>query len=184
MKTSVLLAAFVLTASMVAGVWAKEREPDPALGAKLYSANCGRCHNYRPAIELGDREWSIVIAHMRVVAGLPGDHARHIEAFLRLGNNPARPTPPDVAAGSPPLSGKDLMQRYACQGCHVVGGVGGAAGPNLDTVFRRRDEMWIRVQIRNPRQHNSDTLMPHFGLRDAEVSAILAVLRQNQLPDE
>ncbi len=47
----------------------------------------------------------------------------------------------------------------------------------LDTIFDRRDEKWIREQIKNPRSHNPRTVMPAMGLSDAEVSAVLEELR-------
>ncbi len=136
---SSLLVALTLA---VVGVHAADDPPDPARGAKLYSANCGRCHNLRAATELGDLEWAIVVTHMRVTAGLPGDQARDIEAFLQASNNPVRLALPPVAAG-PDASGDELIDRYACRGCHVIHGQGGTAGPALDDLFERRDETWI-----------------------------------------
>ena len=150
---------------------------DPVRGAKLYSDNCGRCHNARPPATHRDREWSLAMQHMRIVAGLPGQQARDIEAFLRQSNDPPPPeTVARASAGSP--SGEVLMERYGCVGCHALGGVGGQVGPALDGVIERRGEEWVRAQIRNPRQHNPATIMPVFGLSEAEVTAIVEALRR------
>ncbi len=70
---------------------ADELKGDPGRGAKFWADNCGRCHNPRPPSDHRDREWSLIITHMRVQAGLPGAQARDIEAFLRMANNPPRP---------------------------------------------------------------------------------------------
>lgn len=156
-----------------------DETPDFARGASLYSANCGRCHNARGPGEYSDGTWPMIVTHMRVISGLPGDQAREIEAFLRASNNP----PVRVAAKMVPsveLSGEQLMQQYGCRGCHTFGGNGGTIGPSLDGLFERRDEAWVRSQIQRPRMHNAKTVMPEFGFSDAEVSRIISVLREGR----
>ena len=152
--------------------------PDLARGAGLYSANCGRCHNPRGPGEYSDREWPIVVTHMRVIAGLPGDQARSIEAFLRAANNPppAKRRPPAQPA-QPAKSGEDLIDLYGCRGCHKIQGSGGAIGPGLDDLFERRSESWVRSQIRFPREHNDKTVMPQYGLTEEQVARIVRALR-------
>ncbi len=148
-----------------------------ARGARLYSANCGRCHNPRGASEFSDGYWPLIVTHMRVIAGLPGDQAREIEAFLRASNNP----PVRVVAKRMPskhMSGDELIAQYGCRACHKIEGDGGAVGPSLDGLFERRDEDWVRVQIKQPRTHNPKTVMPDMGLGDSEATAIIEVLRR------
>jgi len=48
--------------------------------------------------------------------------------------------------------------------------------PDLQGVFERRDEVWIRTQIQHPRKNNPLTLMPDFGFTDDQVAAIVEVL--------
>ena len=154
-----------------------EETTDFARGASLYSANCGRCHNARGPAEYSDGTWPIIVTHMRVIAGLPGDQAREIEAFLRASNNP----PVRVAARKVPstkLSGEQLLQQYGCRGCHQIDGSGGTIGPSLDGIFERRGEAWVRTQIQRPKENNAKTVMSEFGLTDAEVSRIISVLTQ------
>lgn len=57
-----------------------------ARGAKAWSQNCGRCHNFRAAKELNDQEWAVSVTHMRVRANIPGDVAKDIIAFLQASN--------------------------------------------------------------------------------------------------
>ena len=150
-----------------------------ARGARFYSDNCARCHNARPPVEHRPREWSIIIVHMRVAAGLPGAQARDIEAFLRVSSTPPRPIGRE-AAKAVPLSGSQLIDQYGCRGCHVIEGTGGAIGPDLDTVFERRDEAWVQKQIENPRGQKADSVMPAFGLSREQIDAIIEVLRKSQ----
>ena len=74
-------------------------------------------------------------------------------------------------------SGRALIERYACQGCHVIGGEGTKVGPELDTLFKRRQEAWVRAQLRNPRVNNPTTVMPNLGLSEAEITAIIQALK-------
>ncbi len=78
------------------------------------------------------------------------------------------------------LSGPQLIDQYGCRGCHVVGGTGGMIGPDLDTLFERREEAWIRAQIADPRRYKPDTVMPGFGLTGEQIDAIIEVLRKSQ----
>lgn len=57
-----------------------------ARGAKAWADGCARCHGMRDPKDLSDREWKVVMAHMRVRAGLDGRDARDITAFLQASN--------------------------------------------------------------------------------------------------
>ena len=171
--------AILVTAVMIPLARADEVMGDFARGAKYYADNCGRCHKARAPSEHRDREWSIVVTHMRVVAGLPGQQARDVEAYLRASNNPPRPVAP-VEVATSALSGAQLLDSYGCRACHVIGGRGGAIAPELDSVFERRDREWVRVQIQRPREHNQSTVMPELNLTDDQVATIVEVLRAAQ----
>jgi cytochrome c5 len=63
--------------------------PDPmqfARGAQGWANTCARCHNMRDPKELRDDQWRAAVAHMRVRAGLTGQEARDILAFLQGSN--------------------------------------------------------------------------------------------------
>ena len=70
--------------------------------------------------------------------------------------------------------------RYGCRGCHVIEGQGGVVAAELDTLFERREVDWIRVQLQDPRAHNPTTVMPNFGLTNAQVDAIIETLRHSR----
>ncbi len=159
---------------------AEEVSGDVGRGARFYSDNCARCHNARPPVEHRPREWSVIIVHMRLVGRIPGGQARDIEAFLRAGSIPPRPTVRPEPRAPTALSGPQLIDQYGCRGCHVVGGTGGMIGPDLDTLFERREEAWIRAQIADPRRYKPDTVMPAFGLTEEQIDAIIEVLRKSQ----
>ena len=55
-------------------------------GALVWAQNCMRCHNLRPPRERSDREWDIIVHHMRVRAGLTADEYRLIRQFLQSAN--------------------------------------------------------------------------------------------------
>jgi hypothetical protein len=84
-----LLVALVMAVAS-SGAWAEEEEKaDPmqfARGAKAWAEHCNRCHNVRDPKELQDYEWHVSVTHMRLVAGLPGNVARDVMAFLKASN--------------------------------------------------------------------------------------------------
>ncbi len=68
---------------------ANNATPSPlqiAQGAKAWSENCGRCHNFRDPKEFSDKNWDVIVTHMRTIAPLPGQAAREIKAFLKASN--------------------------------------------------------------------------------------------------
>ena len=78
------------------------------------------------------------------------------------------------------LADTQIVNQYGCSGCHKIGGAGGVLAPDLQGVFERRDEAWIRTKIQHPRQLNPLTVMPDFGFTDDQVAAIVEVLRASQ----
>ena len=101
---------------------------DPSLvaqGAKVYSENCGRCHNARPAEEYSKKEWSVVIPHMRAKAHMTGKEALAVEAFLSSTlTAEIRSDDHSSSEDKPQRSGEDLVAAFGCQGCHKIGGQG------------------------------------------------------------
>ncbi len=63
-----------------------EASPIVAGGAQLWAQNCIRCHNIRNPASLSDRQWEIVLHHMRVRANLTADEHRSILQFLKAAN--------------------------------------------------------------------------------------------------
>lgn len=66
-------------------------------GVELWGRTCGRCHNARPVHERTDREWAIIMNHMRARANLTKSGAQAILEFLQAANGSeaaaAAPTP-------------------------------------------------------------------------------------------
>ncbi len=64
----------------------KGKEGDFARGAKLWADRCAGCHNLRDPKDLTDSEWKATVTHMRIRAGISGQDARDILAFLQKSN--------------------------------------------------------------------------------------------------
>ena len=75
-----------------AGATSEEDEPavtatvSPAGGAKAWADNCMRCHNIRRPNLRSDREWAVIVHHMRVRANLTAAEHRSIVRFLQAAN--------------------------------------------------------------------------------------------------
>ena len=64
-----------------------ESDPQASLqGVELWTQNCNRCHNFRPATQFSDREWETIMTHMQVRANLTATEAQKIKEFLKLTN--------------------------------------------------------------------------------------------------
>lgn len=57
-----------------------------ARGAKAWADNCSRCHSMRDPKDLTDRQWKVVMTHMRLRAGLDAAQVRDITLFLQGSN--------------------------------------------------------------------------------------------------
>ena len=168
---------------------------DAPVGVDIYQQHCIRCHNYPAPGSRSDRQWAIIIAHMRDIGNLTGEQSRAVLEFLQSSNNPsvsdqgARVGMSSIAAEqrwrsdmrtNATLSGKDLFAQKSCSGCHVFHGQGGGVGPSLDGLFTRRSMDYIVEHIKNPRSHNTATVMPPLGLTDAEISKLVEYLKTGQ----
>ncbi len=79
----------VTDASSASTEQAETQEAPAALakgGARMWGDNCMRCHNLRPPREHSDREWALIVHHMRVRANLTAEEHRQILAFLQSAN--------------------------------------------------------------------------------------------------
>lgn len=80
---------------------ARAQRVDPMLvaeGAAMYGATCGRCHYARSPLERTDRQWVVIMTHMRVRANLTGQQARKVLAFLMATNG--QPSPGQAASSN------------------------------------------------------------------------------------
>jgi mono/diheme cytochrome c family protein len=59
------------------------------------------------------------------------------------------------------LEGAMIHQQQQCGTCHIVNGVG--ASPALNGVAHRCKD-WIEVQIRSPKRHSAETMLPAYNL--------------------
>ncbi len=55
-------------------------------GGEVWDNNCNRCHNYRVISERTDRQWKIIVNHMRVRANLSGQEAKAVLKYLQKRN--------------------------------------------------------------------------------------------------
>ena len=80
--------------------------------------------------------------------------------------------------------GKSLFRSEGCIGCHRVDGSGGHIGPNLSNIgsedFSRQ---WLTVQIRNPKKHDPESIMPSFAsLGDENLNALVTYIESLKGP--
>jgi mono/diheme cytochrome c family protein len=114
---------------------------------------------------------------------LPTDTMRAVAPPAGPPPPPARPPPPPARAQAEQTArelvtrGRNLVAAKGCTGCHVVAGKGGTVGPKLDGVIGRRGAPYVLRKLRNPRFDVASSVMPEYGLSDAEINAIVAYLQ-------
>lgn len=75
-------------------------------------------------------------------------------------------------------AGQKLFGTLGCAACHTVNGKGGTAGPDLSQEAKKgRSASWLAAQIRNPKAHTPQTVMPAYGnLSEQQVSDLVDYL--------
>jgi ubiquinol-cytochrome c reductase cytochrome b subunit len=70
--------------------------------------------------------------------------------------------------------GQQLFHSQGCISCHRVNGEGGSIGPDLSGEGKRgRSRDWLMTQIRNPKAHDTASIMPPFtALSDRQVNSL------------
>ncbi|TWX54640.1 cytochrome c [Colwellia hornerae] len=186
MKLVQLLLPFIIVTSIGASSISAfsvqaQHVSDPSLvaqGAKIFSENCGRCHNARPAEEYSKMEWSVVIPHMRAKAHMTGKEALAVEAFLGSTlTSDIRNTVSHEKSDAPKRTGAVLVAQFGCQGCHQIKGEGGTLGPALDDVISNKGEAFVLKKLANPKFNNAASAMPKYPINKEDMKAIVAFLK-------
>lgn len=55
-------------------------------GETVYEQNCSRCHATRSPVERSDRQWKIIVNHMRVKANLTAEETKEVLKYLQASN--------------------------------------------------------------------------------------------------
>ncbi len=150
-----------------------------AEGARLYSENCGRCHNARPASDYSKKEWSVVMPHMREKAHMTGKEALAVEAFLD--STLTADVRSDLKSSEkevPQRSAEELVAQFGCQGCHQIEGKGGNLGPALSGIVAAKGKEFVMKKLRDPKFNNAASAMPQYPMTDADIEVIIKFLSE------
>lgn len=102
-----------------------------------------------PNLHLQDQEAADVVAFLTWVNGIDTN------------NWPPKPLVATAVTSMTP--GEAVYKAQGCSACHIIAGVGGKVGPDLSFVGKKRDKEWIEDQLRNPKSHNPQSIMPSFA---------------------
>jgi nitric oxide reductase subunit C len=115
--------------------------------------------------------------------GLSEEEADNLIAFLdwisKVDTNDWPPEPILTAAsGRGSSMGQVLFKKYDCSACHQIGGLGGAAGPDLTHIgLEKPDAEWHIRHLKNPESVVPGSAMPEFGhLSDEELRELAEYL--------
>jgi ubiquinol-cytochrome c reductase cytochrome b subunit len=98
--------------------------------------------------------------------------------MLQSSAGPLKKQPTAAVTASEAEKGKALFNSQGCSGCHKINGIGGSLGPDLsDEGKKGRSSQWLKEQIRNPKSHFPNSVMPSFSaLSDREMSNLVDYL--------
>ena len=115
---------------------------------------------------------------------LSDDEARDISAFLMANSTPLQGDTLTVAAkpSTDPGAGASLYGESFCASCHAVQNaagnmVGGDVGPELTKVGSKVKPEWLQAWLRNPRNYDPQTEMPHYRFNDGQVATLAGFLQ-------
>ncbi len=163
------------------------KKGDNIRGAKEWANNCSRCHNMRDPKEFRDDSWKQIVTHMRVRAGLTGQQARDILAFLQSSNYTAVVTTSNdtmsTSTAKSDMTGEQIFKQ-TCVACHGADGKGAIPGvPKFSERLSKSDEVLL-TNIKNGFQSaGSPMAMPAKGgnpaLTDSDLAAALSYIKQS-----
>ena len=148
---------------------------DRAAGAKHFAVHCAFCHGGRgeggkgptlalPTLPRATDDAALVRI---ITTGLPGTEMpasrlstgeiAQVAAFVRsLGE-----LPPEPVRGDPARGAQLYATKGACATCHTIHGRGGAFGPDLTTIGRRRSAGHLRRALLEPSADVPQSAIPY-----------------------
>ena len=182
MQTACLIGLCVMISHPVFASSPANSFSDIAQGGQLWANNCARCHNLRSPEEFAPKQWQLIIQHMRIQAGLTGQEASKIKAFLMTQSaaaleQPTQNTPTRAAISraqsatitkpnDPPLSGKAVYDQ-TCIACHGADGKGVDPGApdftSKDSPLKNSNAVLLQRIEHGYHSKNSPMAMPPRG---------------------
>ena len=114
---------------------------------------------------------------------LSDDDVRDISAFLIANSTPLPGDTATLTAKAPtdPTAGASLYGESFCASCHAVQNaagnlVGGDLGPELTRIGSKVRPEWLQAWLRNPRDYDPETAMPHYRFNDPQVATFTGFL--------
>lgn len=125
---------------------------------------------------------------------LKDDDARDISAFLMSQSTPLASAPgtSSPAATAPDANalqaGASAYGESFCASCHAIQNtagllVGGNVGPELTRIGTKAKPEWLRAWVRNPKDYDPGTLMPHYRFDEKQLSLVAGFLQNKTDPD-
>ena len=176
-----LIFSLVLFSGFINAAEDSSKAGDISRGAQQWANNCARCHNMRDPKEFRDDEWKPIVQHMRVRAGLTGQQARDILAFLQSSNFTVTTAAAGNDTDSTGLSGQEIYSQ-TCIACHGADGSGAIPGvPDFKERLSKTDDILLQHIIEGFQSPGSSIAMPPKGgnpnLSDQDIRKVLIYIK-------
>lgn len=110
--------------------------------------------------------------------GFPAKPDMTTAGFVTASAAAASSAPATQPVARAPVPTAPTYFTQVCQGCHAVGGTGGAVGPALDGVANRFDAAKLDAWLKDPQSVKPGTAMPNLKLPDDTRAELVAWLMQ------
>jgi ubiquinol-cytochrome c reductase cytochrome b subunit len=117
-----------------------------------------------------------IIGYYSKPGAADGGTARGKTASAQFAPSTSEDPPAQVSASV--SRGAQLFNSLGCIACHTIQGRGGVVGPELNPkLLKGKSFQWLVTQIRNPKAHNPQTIMPAFSsATDQQVNDVVDFL--------
>lgn len=124
---------------------------------------------------------------------LSDNDARDISGFLIANSVPepgdtATLKPPKAGGSVDPTAGASLYGESFCASCHAMQNaagnvVGGDLGPELTAIGTKVKPEWLTAWLRDPRNYDAGTPMPHYRFTDQQLALLTGFLESKTNTD-
>ncbi|MBI4848219.1 MAG: c-type cytochrome [Nitrospirae bacterium] len=115
-----------------------------------------------PDFSLEDEEVELISTYLLSLAG--GEKINEPKALQRLNDKLAIE------------SGKSLVNKLGCTGCHTINGKGGDFAPDLSGIAGKTYPEFLYFWLKDPKAHQPDAPMPDLRIPEEEIQDIVAYL--------
>jgi sulfur oxidation c-type cytochrome SoxX len=138
-------------------------------------------NSFMPQFNLTDDQIKALVIFLKSRRGMNFSETS-LEKYRARVQSTATGTETKTTAAPSSSHGEELITQRSCTACHKLGDRDGHIAPDLSYEGLERDPQWVMAHFRDPRSREPDSIMPAFGLSDADFSSMTDYLMARNTP--